>query len=128
MPLTQKVRKIADRAKALEGTVTKMEEDHTAHISELKAQPPGTPQADKEARAEAFRLVLTQMKSRIDDVESLLADATKTWSELNELPDRLELQQSIQHIEKAIAAIKEEVKSLGALVKMRKTTEMNRLQ
>ena len=68
------------------------------------------------------------MKSRIDDAESLLADATKTWSKLDELPDRLELQQSIQRIEKATTAIKEEVKSLGALAKMRKTTEMNRLQ
>ena len=68
------------------------------------------------------------MKSCIDDAQSLLADATKTWSELDELPDRLELQQSIQNIEKAIAAMKEEVKSLGGLSKMKKTTEMNRLQ
>ena len=105
-----------------------MEEDHKAQIAELEARPPGTPEADKQARAQAFRLASTQMKSRIDDVESLLANATKTWSELDELPDRLELQQSIQHIEKATAAIKEEVKSLGALAKMRKTTDMNRLE
>ena len=37
LPLTQKVRRIADRAKALEETVTKMEEDYKAHIVELEA-------------------------------------------------------------------------------------------
>ena len=68
------------------------------------------------------------MKCRIDDVESLLSDATKTWSELEELLDRLDLQQSIQNIENAIEEIKEKFKSLGALAKMKKTTEMNRLQ
>ena len=68
------------------------------------------------------------MKCRIDDIESLLADAMKTWSELEELPDRLDLQQSIQNMENAIAAIKEEVKSLGALAKMKKMIEMNHLQ
>ena len=51
MPLTQKVRRIADRAKALEETVVKMEEDHKAQIAELEARAPGTPDADKEARA-----------------------------------------------------------------------------
>ena len=68
------------------------------------------------------------MKCCIDDVESFLADATKTWSELEELLDRLDLQQSIQNIENAIKTIKEEVKSLGSLAKMKKMTEMNRLQ
>ena len=52
----------------------------------------------------------------------------KTWSELDELPAKLELQQSIQNIEKATTTIKEEVKSLGALAKMKRTTEMNHLQ
>ena len=68
------------------------------------------------------------MKCRIDDAESLLADATKTWSELEELLDRLELQQSIQNIEKTTTAMREEVKSLGALENMKRMTEMNRLQ
>ena len=68
------------------------------------------------------------MKSRIDDAQSVLADATNTWSELDEHPERVELQQSIQQIENATAAMKEEIKSLGALAKMRKMTEMNRLQ
>ena len=128
LPLTQKVRRVADRAKALEETVTKMEEDHKAQITELEARAPGTPQADKEARTEAFRLTSTQMKCLIDDVESLLADAMKTWSNLDELPAKLELQQSILNIENAIVAMKEEVKSLGALAKMKNTTEMNHLQ
>ena len=68
------------------------------------------------------------MKCRIDDAESLLADATKTWAELEEIPDRLDLQQSIQNIENVVAAMKEEVKSLGSLTKMKKMIEMNRLQ
>jgi len=128
LPLSQKVRRVADRAKVLEETVTKMEEDHKAQIAELEARAPGTPQANKEARAEAFKLTSTQMKCRIDDAESLLADAMTTWSELDELLAKLELQQCIQNIEKDTAAMKEEVKSLGALAKMKKTTEMNRLQ
>ena len=37
LPLTQKVRRVAERAKALEETVTKMEEDHKAQITELEA-------------------------------------------------------------------------------------------
>ena len=69
-----------------------------------------------------------QMKCLIDDVESLLADAMKTWSELEELPKRLELQQSIQNIENATTSMKEEVKSLGALANMKRMTKMNRLQ
>ena len=52
----QKVGRVADRAKALEEIVIKMEEDHKAQIAELEARPTGTPQADKEARVEAFRL------------------------------------------------------------------------
>ena len=83
-----------------------MEEDHRAQISKLEAQAPGIPQEDKEVREKAFRLASTQMKSHIDDAEWLLADATKTWMELDELPDRLELQQSIQNIERTTAAMK----------------------
>jgi len=63
LPIPQKVRRVADREKALEEIVTrmeeivtKMEEDHKAQIVELEARPPGTPQVDKEARVEAFRL------------------------------------------------------------------------
>ena len=105
-----------------------MEEDHKVQIAELEARAPGTPEADKEARAQAFRLTSMQIKCHIDDAESLLADAMKTWSELKELLDKLELQQSIQNIENATTQIKEEVKSLGALENMKKTIEMNRLQ
>ena len=50
LPLPHKVRRVADRAKALEEivtrmeeTVAKMEEDHKAQITELEARPPGTP-------------------------------------------------------------------------------------
>ena len=58
----------------------------------------------------------------------MLANATNTWSELDEPPEKVEIQQSIKQIENTIAAMKEEIKSLAALQKMRKTTEMNRLQ
>ena len=54
LPIMQKVRRIVDRAKALEETMAKMEEDHKAQIAELEARAPGTPEADKEARAQAF--------------------------------------------------------------------------
>ena len=89
MPLMQKVRRVADRANALEETITKMEEDHKAQIAELEARTPGTPQADKEARVEAFRLISAQMKSHIDDAQSVLSDAMNTWSELDEHPERV---------------------------------------
>ena len=91
----------------MEETVAKMEENHKAKIAELVARPPGTPQVDKEAKVEAFRLTSTQMKSRIDDAQSVLADATNTWLELDEHPERVELQQSIQQIENSTAAMKE---------------------
>ena len=78
LPLTQKVRRVVDRAKDLEETVAKMEEDHKAQIVELEARAPSTPQADKEARVDAFRLTSAQMKSRIDDAQSVLADAMNT--------------------------------------------------
>ena len=68
------------------------------------------------------------MKSRIDDALLVLADATNTWSELDEPPEKVEIQQSIKQIENTTAAMKEEIKSLAALQNMRKTTEMNRLQ
>ena len=61
LPVPQKLRKVADRAKALEEivaqleeTLAKREEDHKAQIVELEACPPGTPQAEKEARIEAL--------------------------------------------------------------------------
>ena len=95
--------------------MAKMEKDHKAQIVELEARAPGTPKVDKEARAQAFRITSMQMKCRIDDVESLLVDATKTWSELEELPDRLDLHQGIQNIENAVAEIKEESRAQDLL-------------
>ena len=135
LPLLQKVRRVADRAKALEETVArmeeataKMEEDHKAQIDELEARARDTSQADKQARVEAFRLASAQMQSPIDDALSVLNDATDTWSDLDQPPEKVEIQQNIQHIENTTAAMKEEIKSLAALQKMRKTKEMNRLQ
>ena len=135
LPTPQKLRRVADRAKDLEEIVTKMEEtvakmegDHRAQIAELEAQAPGTPHIDKEARIEAFRLTSAQMKSRIDEALSILTEVTNTWAELDAPPKKVEVQQSIQQIENTAAAIKEEIKGLEALQKMRKTKEMNCLQ
>ena len=69
-----------------------------------------------------------QIKFCIDDAMAVLADATHTWSELDEPPEKVEIQQSIQWIENTTAAMKEEIKSLAALQKMRKKTKMNHLQ
>ena len=68
------------------------------------------------------------MKSRIDDTLSVLADATNTWLELDEPPEKVEIQQSTKQIENTTVAMKEEIKSLASLQKMRKMTEMKRLQ
>ena len=91
MPTPQKLRRVADRAKALEEIVAKMEEatakmeeDHKAQIDELEARVRDTSQEDKQVRVEAFRLASAQMQSRIDDALSVLDDATSTWSELDE--------------------------------------------
>ncbi len=108
--------------------MVKMEEEYKTKIDELEEKQPGTPEKDKEARVQAFRIVATQMKCWVDDAESLLADVTKTWSELEELPDKLDLQQSIQNVEKAIVDAERETKSLGALAKMKKKTKITQIQ
>ena len=102
LPTPQKLRRVADRAKALEEIVTrmkettsKMEEDYKAQIAELEteleARPPGTPHADKEARIEAFWLTSVQMKSRIDEALLVLEEATNTWVELDASPEKVEV-------------------------------------
>ena len=68
------------------------------------------------------------MQSRIDNALSVLNDAMNTWSDLDQPPEKVEIQQNIQQIENTMAAMKEEIKSLAGLQKMRKTKEMNRLQ
>ena len=68
------------------------------------------------------------MQSRIDEARLVLTDATNTWAELDEPPEKVEIQQSIQQVENTTAAMKEEIKGLAALQKMRKTKEMNCLQ
>ena len=55
------------------------------------------------------------MKSRIEEAVSVLKEATDTWAELDELPERAEIQQNIQQVEATATAIKEEIKSLAAL-------------
>ena len=52
----------------------------------------------------------------------------RTWQELEELPQKAELQKHIQHFEQAISKDEEEYKSLGALAKMRKKGEIMQFQ
>ena len=68
------------------------------------------------------------MQSRIDEARLVLTDATNTWDELDEMSEKIKIQQSIQQIENTATAMKEEIKGLEALQKMRKTREMNSLQ
>ena len=82
-------------------------EDHKAQIDELEARVRDTSQEDKQARVEAFRLIYAQMQSRIDDALSVLNDVTNTWSDLDQLPEKIEIQQNIQQIENTTAAMKE---------------------
>ena len=55
------------------------------------------------------------MQSRIDEARLVLTDPMKTWAELDEPPEKVEIQQSIQQIENTAAAMKEEIKGLVAL-------------
>ena len=59
LSLQKTMPKMIESAKALEDTVVKMEEDHKVQIVELEARAPGMPEAEKEARAQAFRLTST---------------------------------------------------------------------
>ena len=47
---------------------------------------------------------------------------------MDQPPEKVEIQQNIQQIENTAVAMKEEIKGLAALQKMRKTKEMNCLQ
>ena len=76
----------------MEEAKAKMEEDHQAQIEELEACAQDTSQVDKQARVEAFRLVSTQMQSRIDDALSVLNDAMNTWSDLDQPLEKVEIQ------------------------------------
>ena len=132
---SQKLRKVANRAKALEDTVVKMDEevarmkaDHDTHITELEARARDTSQEEQRARIEAFRLTAAQMQSCINEATSVLTDAMSAWSELDEPPQRVDIQRNIQAIENTTMAMKEEMKSLAALQRMKKTKEMNQLQ
>ena len=73
----------------MEEATTKMEEDHKVQIDELEARARDTSQADKQARVEAFRLASAQMQSRIDDALSVLNDATNTWLDLDQPPEKV---------------------------------------
>ncbi len=104
-----------------------LEEEYKEKIAELEARQPSIPEEDKEARLQAFRIVATQMKCRVEDLESLLADVTKTWMELEELPEKMDLQKSIQGYEQSIAKAEEEAKILGDLSKMKKKAEITQI-
>ena len=135
LPVSQKLRRVVDRAKALGETVARMDEevekmkaDHEVQITELEARVWDTSQTDQKVRAESLRLTTEQMQYRIDEAQLVITDATNTWAELDELLEKVEIQQSIQQIENTATVMKVEIKGLAALQKMRKTKEMNCLQ
>ena len=68
------------------------------------------------------------MQCRVEETEAILDDASRTWQELEELPQKKELQQHIQHFEEVKARAEEEYKGLGALAKMRKKGEITQFQ
>ena len=68
------------------------------------------------------------MQSHIEEARLVLTDAMNAWAELDQPPKKFEIQQSIQQVEDNAAAIREEIKSLAALQKMRKIKEINQLQ
>ena len=122
LPTPQKLRRVADREKALEETVVRMDEEvarlkseHEVQIADLEARIRDTLEADQKERVEAFRLTSAQVKSRIEEAVSVLKEATDTWVELDELPERAEIQQNIQQVEATATAMKEEIKSLAGL-------------
>jgi len=100
--------------------VARMKADHDAHIAELEARAWDTSQAEQKARIEAFRLTAAQMQSRINEATSVLTDAMSAWSELDEPPQRVDIQRNIQVIENTTMAMKEEMKSLAALQRIKK--------
>ena len=103
LAITQKIRKIADRAKALEEEKIKMEEEYKERIAVLEENRPLTQEEIQDARVQAIRIVQTQMQCRVEETETILEDASRTWQELEELPQKKELQQHIQHFEDVIA-------------------------
>ncbi len=128
LEITQKIRKIAERAKALDEEKSKMEEEYKAKIAILEENRPLTAEEAQEARVQAIRIVQTQMQCRVEQTEAILKDATRTWQELEELPQKKELEQHIRHFEGVIAKAEEEYKGLGALAKMRKKMEITQFQ
>ena len=47
------------------------------------------------------------MQSRIDEARLVLTDATTTWADLDEPPEKVEIHQNIQQIENTAAEMKE---------------------
>ena len=122
LPTPQKLRRVADKAKALEETVVRMDEEvarlkeeHKEQIAEIEARLRDTAEADQKERVESFQLTSAQVKSRIEEAVSILKEATDTWAKLDEFPERAAIQQNIQRVEATATAMKEEIKSLAAL-------------
>lgn len=128
LPLVKKVKRIAQRAKTLEEQVVKMEADHKIQIAELEAHAPGTPPTVKEERVEALKVVSTQMQCQLEEVQKMLTQAMATWTELQELPDIIAIQNQVKAAKETLEVAKAEMKTLEGLAKMRKISESNKLQ
>ena len=78
-----------------EEEVERMKANHKEQIPELEARVRDTSQVDQKERVEALRLTTEQMQSRIDEERLVLTDAMNTWAELDEPPEKVEIQQTI---------------------------------
>ena len=91
--------------------MARLKAEHKVQIAEIEARIRDIAVADQKERVEAFRLTFAQVKSRIEEAVSVLKEATDTWAELDELPERAEIQQNIQQLEATATAMKEELRA-----------------
>ena len=72
--------------------VARIKADHEMQLAELEACLRDTSLADQKVRVEAFRLTSAQLQSYIDEARVLLTNAMNTWAELDEPPQKVEIQ------------------------------------
>ena len=80
--LPQKVRIIVSKAKDLEDTIEKIDAEYKARIAELEAKLPGTPPAEKEARAQALKGYASIVEVYIEEAQELLNDVGEAWTNM----------------------------------------------
>jgi archaellum component FlaC len=128
LPLVEKVQIIGGRVKTLEHEIVAMAEDHRTQISELEARVAAHLTDDSQQQFEALRRTSTQLTSRAGEAENLMNQAMEAWTELETLPFKIGLLQQVQGAEQSLTVLTEEAKALEGLAKMRKMSEVRRIQ